>query len=253
VSGNVGVITKKLIEVTAVSQTKLYGEADPELTYLAEGKLAGDQFPGSLQRTAGKNVGTYEIEQGSLNGGDDYEIESFRAAAFTIAPAPLVITPEDKTKKQGATNPVFTFSYNGLAEGDQPSDLDAQPAAATNATTGSPIGYYDIEASGAASGNYTISYAKGKLTVTPASNADYSVKVWSSNPNTLTVKIYTTVAQKAAITLYTETGQQVILQQQQLSAGINSFNVSVSHLASSTYVLGVTAEKFRDAQKVKVK
>ncbi|HTN06948.1 YDG domain-containing protein [Agriterribacter sp.] len=253
VSGNVGAIAKKLIEVTAISQTKVYGEADPELTYVAEGKLEGDQLPGSLQRTAGKNVGSYEIEQGSLNGGDDYEIESFGTAAFTIAPAPLLIKSEDKTKKQGATNPVFTFSYDGLAEGDQPSDLEVQPSAATNATTGSPIGYYDIEASGAASGNYTISYTKGKLTVTPANNANYSVKVWSSSPNTLTVKIYTTVAQKAAIILYTETGQQVILQQQQLNAGINSFNVSVAHLASSTYVLGVTAEIFRDAQKVKVK
>ena len=253
VSGNVGAITKKPVEVTAVPQTKVYGEADPELTYTTEGKLPGDQLPGALQRTTGKNVGSYEIAQGSLNGGDDYEIEGFKTAALAITPAPLVITPEDKTKKQSTANPAFTFRYDGLTEGDQPSNLDVQPTATAGATKGSPIGYYDIEASGAASGNYTISYANGKLTVTPANDANYSVKAWSSSPNTLTVKIYTTVAQKAAIILYTEVGQQVILQQHQLSAGINSFNISIAHLASSTYVLGVNAEKFKDAQKIKVK
>src|SRR5690606_17646155 len=111
-------------EVTALPQTKVYGATDPELTYLAEGKLAEDRLPGALQRAAGKNAGIYEIAQGSLNGGDDYEIASFKPAAFAITPASLTITPEDKTKKQGTVNPPFTFRYDGLAEGDQPSSLD---------------------------------------------------------------------------------------------------------------------------------
>ncbi|MGN6439175.1 MAG: YDG domain-containing protein, partial [Agriterribacter sp.] len=253
ISGSVGKITRKVISVTADSKTKVYGQADPVLTYVAEGKLEGDELPGRLERTAGKNVGNYKVEQGSLTGGDDYLIEWFQNASFTITPAPLTITAEDKAKKQGAANPAFTFSYNGLAEGDQPTDLEAQPVAATNATTGSPIGYYEIEASGAASANYAITYAKGKLTVTPSRGDNFNVKVWSSSPDVLQVRIFTTVAQKSAIILYTETGQQVILQQHQLSVGINSFSVPVGHLASSTYVLSVAAEKFKDAQKVKVK
>src|SRR5690606_11342143 len=108
VSGNVGVITKKPVEVTALPQTKVYGATDPELTYLAEGKLVEDRLACTLQRTSGKNAGSYEIEQGSLNGCDDDEIVSFKPAAFTITPASLTITPEDKTKKQGTPNPAFT-------------------------------------------------------------------------------------------------------------------------------------------------
>lgn len=254
VSANIGTITAKVIRVTADAKTKVYGQADPELTYVTEGVLEADVLPGALSRTEGKNAGEYKVEQGTLEGGTDYLIESFQNASFTITPAPLTITAEDKTKKQGTVNPVFTFKYSGLAEGDQPFDLQVQATATSAAASGSPIGYYDIEASGAAStDNYSITYIKGKLTVTPATDATYSVKVWSPNPNQLQIKIYTEKAQKAAIVLYTETGQQVILQQQQLAVGINSVTVSVAHLSSSTYILGVQAEQFKDAQKVKVK
>jgi hypothetical protein len=253
ISGDIGIITKKAIEVTAVPQTKLYSEADPELTYTSEEKLPEDELPGTLQRTEGKNAGNYQIEQGSLSGGDDYIIESFQGATFTITPSALVITADNKTKKQGTVNPGFTFSCEGLAQGDQPGDLEVQPSAASNAGTGSPIGNYDIVVSGAVSENYTISYVNGILTVTPAQNESYSVKAWSSSPDVLQVRIYTTVAQKAAIVLFTETGQQVILEQHQLSAGVNSFSVPVGRLASSTYVLSVAADKFKDAQKVKIK
>jgi hypothetical protein len=253
ISGDIGIITKKVIEVTAVPQTKRYSEDDPELTYTSEGKLPEDELPGTLQRTEGKNAGSYQIEQGSLSGGDDYIIESFQGAAFTITPSALVITADNKTKKQGAANPEFTFSYDGLAQGDQPSDLEAGASAVTNASAGSPIGNYDIVVSGASSENYTISYVKGTLTVTPAQGEDYSVKAWSSSPDVLQVRIYTTVAQKASIILFTEVGQQVILELHQLSAGLNSFSVPVGRLASSTYVLSVVADKFKDAQKVKIK
>jgi len=79
------------------------------------------------------------------------------------------------------------------------------------------------------------------------------MKAWMSSPDVIQVKIYSAVAQKAAITLYTEVGQPVIVQQKQLNAGINSYTLHVGNLASSTYVLGVAAEKFKDAQKLKVK
>jgi hypothetical protein len=69
----------------------------------------------------------------------------------------------------------------------------------------------------------------------------------------LQIRIFTDVAQKAAVILYTETGQQVILQQHQLQKGINSVSMSVGHLSSSTYILGVAAEKFKDSEKVKIK
>ncbi|MBN8788680.1 MAG: hypothetical protein J0I84_16445, partial [Terrimonas sp.] len=252
-AAEVGTITKKAITVSADPQTKLYGKADPVFAYTTEGKLEGDELPGSLGRAEGKQAGEYEINIGTLSGGDDYEIEDFTSATLVITPAPLVIKADNKTKKQGTANPLFTFTYDGLAEGDIAADLDTLPVASTNAVNASPIGTYDIKAKGAASHNYAISYEDGKLTVTPSGNEAYSMKVWTSSPDVIQVRIYSAVAQKATITLYTEVGQKVIIQQKQLIAGINTYSIYAGNLASSTYVLGVMAEKFKDAQKVKVK
>ncbi|HTE24976.1 YDG domain-containing protein [Flavitalea sp.] len=249
----IGTITPKEIKVVAQAQTKQYGENDPDLTYKTEGKLEQDELTGSLTRATGKNVGDYAISIGSVSGGDNYTISKFAPSVMTITPAPLVITAEDKTKPQGTLNPSFTFRYGGLVAGDLPSDLSIPAVATSTAATGSPIGYYDIVAAGAVSNNYTITFTKGKLTVTPAGSQTHSLKTWSSSPDMLQIRIYTDVAQKAAIILYTESGQQVILQQRQLQKGINSFSMPVGHLSSSTYVLGVAAEKFKDSQKVNVK
>ena len=55
------------ITVAADPQTKVYGEADPELTYeIVSGALVGtDTFTGELTREPGEDVGTYAILQGT--------------------------------------------------------------------------------------------------------------------------------------------------------------------------------------------
>ena len=61
-------ISVKDVTVTADDQGKTYGDADPALTYqITSGSLVGsDSFTGALSRVAGENVGTYDIEQGTL-------------------------------------------------------------------------------------------------------------------------------------------------------------------------------------------
>ncbi|MBI2185847.1 MAG: MBG-2 domain-containing protein, partial [Acidobacteria bacterium] len=61
-------ITARKVTVTADAQTKVYGEADPALTYqITEGSLVtGDAFSGALSRAAGSTLGTYGIAQGTL-------------------------------------------------------------------------------------------------------------------------------------------------------------------------------------------
>jgi hypothetical protein len=68
----------------------------------------------------------------------------------------------------GSALPTLTASYGGFVNGDTPASLTAVPILTTAATAGSPVGSYAITAGGAASGNYTISYLPGSLTVTPA-------------------------------------------------------------------------------------
>ncbi len=52
--------------VTADPQTKVYGDADPALTYqITSGSLAfSDEFTGSLTRDAGEDVGTLRHHPG---------------------------------------------------------------------------------------------------------------------------------------------------------------------------------------------
>ena len=62
-------ITTRAITITADPQTKVYGTADPALTYqITSGSLAGngDTFSGALTRDPGQNIGTYAIRQGTL-------------------------------------------------------------------------------------------------------------------------------------------------------------------------------------------
>ena len=63
-----------VLTVTADSgQTKVYGQADPTLTYQVSGFLSGDTaesvLTGALGRAVGENVGSYAINQGHPVGG----------------------------------------------------------------------------------------------------------------------------------------------------------------------------------------
>lgn len=78
-------ITKSPIEITANNVSKQQNESDPILTYsITKGVLYNsDSFLGSLEREVGENLGNYNIQQGSLNAGNNYSI-SFIPAVFEI-------------------------------------------------------------------------------------------------------------------------------------------------------------------------
>ncbi|MFF6503456.1 MBG domain-containing protein, partial [Pseudomonas aeruginosa] len=64
-------ITPAQLNVIADAKTKVYGDADPALTYQVSGLKNGDTAGavlngGSLSRVAGENVGVYGINQGGL-------------------------------------------------------------------------------------------------------------------------------------------------------------------------------------------
>lgn len=87
---------------------------------------------------------------------------------LTVTKADLTLTPEHKTRKYGAADPVFTASYTGLQYEDERPDLLKAPIFQTNATAGSGTGDYTITASGAVSENYEIHYGTGVLTIEKA-------------------------------------------------------------------------------------
>ncbi len=114
------------LTVTGEAQTKVYGTADPFLTYTWSGLLNGDSeaiFTGTLTRAAGENIGRYTISPGSLSAGGNYQI-IFAPAELTITAASATIVLSDLehsydglTKNAAAnTDPPgveVTITYNG--------------------------------------------------------------------------------------------------------------------------------------------
>jgi len=103
---------------------------------------------------------------------------------INVVKAALTVTADSTNKVYGASLPVFTASYAGFVNGDTNTSLTTQPTIGTTATASSPVGNYAITASGAASGNYSISYAAGTLTITPATltiTADSTNKVYGAS------------------------------------------------------------------------
>jgi len=87
-------ILKRALTVQADDLEKREGTSDPALTFtVTNGALvAGDALGGALARGAGEAVGDYAITQGSLSGGQNYEL-TFRDGVFTITERPASETP----------------------------------------------------------------------------------------------------------------------------------------------------------------
>src|SRR5439155_20782263 len=95
----------------------------------------------------------------------------FVNGTLTIAPAPLTIKADAKSRPAGQSNPPLTATYAGFVNGDTVASLDSPVVLSTTANSTSPAGSYPITASGAADANYTITFVNGTLTVTPAFKA----------------------------------------------------------------------------------
>ena len=166
-------ITPAPLTIAAQAKSKVYGAADPALTFTASGFQFTDTLAsvltGALTRSVGESVAgsPYAITQGTLAANGNYTI-SFTASALTIAPAPLTIAAQAKTKVYGTTDPALTFTASGFQFADTQASVltGALTRAAGETVAGSP--YAITQGTLAASGNYTISFTASALTITPA-------------------------------------------------------------------------------------
>jgi len=163
------IITQKALTITADNKSKVYGTANPTLTYTYNGLANGDvatSTPPSITTTAvvSSPVGTYSI---TISGASDanYSI-SYVNGTLSVIKATLTIIADNQTKVEGSPNPTFTISYSGFISGESPSNLTTIPTATCAANNNSPAGTYPITLSGATAANYTIIYQNGTLTIT---------------------------------------------------------------------------------------
>ena len=110
-------ISPKDLTITAKANSKVYGDADPELEYEEKGLVSGDSITGNLARGEGETVGSYAISQGTLTAGDNYNIR-YTGAVFTIGKKSIRITADSVSKTYGEDDPELTYTVEGLVDGD---------------------------------------------------------------------------------------------------------------------------------------
>ena len=163
--------------VRAKSFERVYGEANPEFGFVEEGGTLDGAPEITCDATETSPVGTYDIiiKRGTET---NYNV-TYVKGTLTITKAPLKITANDYTIKQGEALPTFEATYVGFKNGETSAVLTKQPTITTTATSGSAIGEYDIIVSGAEAQNYEISYVKGKLTITEADALTVTAKSYT--------------------------------------------------------------------------
>ena len=114
-------INPKPINVVANSATMVYADSVlPALSYQAvTGLVNGDQLSGNLSTTAtpfngsagsASNVGTYQINQGTLTAGSNYAI-NYTPATLTVTPASLTITANDQHRHMALLRSFLKMPY----------------------------------------------------------------------------------------------------------------------------------------------
>ncbi|HZY81985.1 MAG TPA: MBG domain-containing protein [Cyclobacteriaceae bacterium] len=188
-------INKALLTATADNKSRVYGAANPGFSVTYTG-LLGDDVPGeinvapgmSTSATVTSDAGNYAID---INGGsDDNYTFTYVPGTLIIGKATLTAKPDNKTRIYGATNPSFTITYTGFANGDDASKIDVAPTINTMANTTTVVGAYNINASGASDLNYAFTYNPGTLTITKAPltlTANPQSKVYGTTNPALTI------------------------------------------------------------------
>jgi hypothetical protein len=207
-----------IITVAAKNQNKQFGSTFTFLhngsqVILTSGGLAsGDAITvdnaASSGTSSGAAVGSYTITlssitimNGATNVTGNYTI-TYSPGTLTVMTIPIMIRANNQSKTQGST---FTFLHNGsqvslvsgsLQSGDA---ITVDNAASTGSASSAVAGTYAITLTSASvfngatnhTGNYTISYQTGSLTVTaPTTSIIYGAFILNSFQSSLAQKIH---------------------------------------------------------------
>ncbi|HEV2991759.1 MAG TPA: MBG domain-containing protein, partial [Candidatus Angelobacter sp.] len=181
-------ITSALLSVTANNKSRTYGAANPAFDGILTGIQNGDNITAIYTTTAtpASPAGSYAITpilQDPTGKLGNYAV-TINNGTLTIAPAPLSVSANNKSRTYGTANPVFDGILTGLQNGDNITAIFT-----TTATPASPVGTYPItpvlqDPTGKL-GNYSVTVNNGVLTVTPTAlviTADNKTKILNA-PN----------------------------------------------------------------------
>jgi len=191
-------VVKAVLTVTADSDNRVYGDANPSLNITYSGFKNGDGeidldnlSTASTAATILSDVGNYTI---TASGGNDDNYEFvYVDGNLEITKAVLTVTSQNATREYGAADPTYNFVYSGFKNSDTQSMLDTQ-ATGSSAATMANVGTYAITGSGAVDNNYSFNYVNsGNLSITKATltaTTQNATRVYGAAEPTLNV-VYT--------------------------------------------------------------
>jgi len=238
-------IAAKVLNVTAnAGQTKVFGTADPVLTYTATGFENGDTnaiLTGALSRAAGENVGNYAINLGTLSAGANYAI-NYVGANFTISKATIT----------GISLADGSFVYDGTAKALMISGtLPTGTSVAYTNNSRTDVGMQEVTATISGS-NYTTLVLTADLVVTPAAIVGITFEDGSF--------VYDGTAKTLAITGTLPTGTSVAytnnsrtdVGMQEVTATISGSNFTSFELKANLEITKASLEIVADAGQSKL-
>jgi MBG domain (YGX type) len=169
--GGILTVTGAVLTITPNPASMTYGGTVPALSVSYSGFINGDNASNlivqptiSTTASAASAAGDYPI---TASGAADpnYTIV-YEPGTLTVNAAHLLVTANAATKQYGAADPAFTYSVNGLLNGDNTSIFSGSLIRAP----GEHVGTYPIaQGSLSAGGNYAIDFIPNYLTITIAS------------------------------------------------------------------------------------
>ncbi len=156
-------ITARPVTVTADAKSKVYGDADPALTFTTSSLGSGAAVTGALARVAGENVGSHAITQGTVTDANNPNyVITFVGANLTITARPVTVTADPQTKVYGDADPALAFTTSSLGSG-------AAVTGALARVAGENVGSHAITqgtVTDANNPNYVITFVGANLTIT---------------------------------------------------------------------------------------
>lgn len=172
VNGTLG-ITRATVTVSAESQSRAYGDANPALTLSYTGFKNGEtnsvlttQATATTMANELSNVGAHQITASGAVAAN--YLFAYNNGTLNVNKATLTVTAENGVRLYGDANPVIGVSYGGFKNGQTSAVLTTQATATSAATLTDNVGTYATTASGAAAQNYNFNYVNGTLTVNKA-------------------------------------------------------------------------------------
>ena len=220
--GGTFTINKRTATVTANSASKVYGDADPELTAMVGGLQNGDTATDinyTLSRAEGEDIGSYAVTV-TPGSNANYEL-SVVGSQFTITKRPITVTADTLTKIYGDADPTLTATVTGLGEGMSPSAINYT----VSREAGEDAGTYPVTVTPGSNPNYEVTaiggsfgIAKRLVVMVPTTQS----KVYGDEDPTLTATLSDTVAgERVNYTLSRAGGEAVGMYAITVTPGVN--------------------------------